>query len=502
MSITTFNKLDNSTKPICTAKNITPESRRNIGSQAVAQTTSVTKLAKENGTSRKFIYDQKKVAEKALQDAFKEKDDESDVLFYLPVTKLWLGQFILSLILVCHCSYRGVKDILGSMFDYSISTGSIHNIIQDRVEDVKKLHENEDLSRIRTGAPDEIFQGGKPVLAACDTRSLYCYLLQSAEHRDGDTWAIHLMDCQDKGLNLDYTVADFGRGLRAGQREAMPNTDCLGDHFHVLHDMGKARIYLENRANRTIKSVDDLEKKMIRAKKKGEGNKLSKKMASAKSESVTAINLSDDFTTLTAWVQEILSPIGPDYRTREELFNFIVEELIKMESKSGKHRIIPIRRLLENNKKEILHFALLIDEKWNFLSEELGVSTYLIRKMYELQSMSIENIQHYELEAFLQKRLSGKFHFVYEAVSQIESLVTRASSAIENFNSRLRNYFFLRKQLGSNYLELLRFFLNQHCFLASDDPKRSGKSPAEIMEGKKRPHWLEQLGYTLFKRTA
>jgi hypothetical protein len=502
VSISTFNKIDNSTKPICNAKKITPETRQNIGAQAVAQVTSVTKLADENGTSRKFIYDQKGIADKALNEAFKEKNDDSDVLFYIPVTKQWLRQFILCLILVGHCSYRGVKDILCSLFDYSISIGSIHNIVQDTVKDVKELHKNEDLSGIRIGAPDEIFQGGKPVLAACDTRSLYCYLLKPAEHRDAETWAIHLMECQEKGLNLDYTVADFGSGLRAGQKEAMPDIECLGDHFHVLYDMGKSRIYLENRAYRMIKYVDALEKKMTRAKKKGKGNKLSKKMAFAKAESLAAINLSDDFTTLTVWVQEILSPIGPDFRTRGELFDFIVEELIKMESKSGKHRIIPIRRILENNKKEILGFALLIDEKWNFLSEELGVSTYLLRKMYELQSMSIEDIQRHELEIFLRKSLSGKFYFVYEAVSQIEMLVTRASSAIENFNSRLRNYFFLRKQLGPDYLELLRFFLNQHSFLASDDSRRSGRSPAEIMKGKNLPHWLEQLGYTLFKRAA
>jgi hypothetical protein len=31
---------------------------------------------------------------------------------------------------------------------------------------------------------------------------------------------------------------------------------------------------------------------------------------------------------------------------------------------------------------------------------------------------------------------------------------------VENLNSRLRNYFFLRRDIGPSYLELLRFFLN------------------------------------------
>jgi hypothetical protein len=52
--------------------------------------------------------------------------------------------------------------------------------------------------------------------------------------------------------------------------------------------------------------------------------------------------------------------------------------------------------------------------------------------------------------------------------------VVRASSAIENLNSRLRNYFFLRRQLGPDYLVLLQLFLNNRRFLRSEHPERVG----------------------------
>ena len=71
----------------------------------------------------------------------------------------------------------------------------------------------------------------------------------------------------------------------------------------------------------------------------------------------------------------------------------------------------------------------------------------------------------------------------------------RASSIIENINSRLRNYFFLRRELGSGYLELLQFFLNHRRFLRSEHPERVDKSPAELLTGLPHPHWLEMLGY-------
>src|SRR3954451_23714265 len=78
--------------------------------------------------------------------------------------------------------------------------------------------------------------------------------------------------------------------------------------------------------------------------------------------------------------------------------------------------------------------------------------------------------------------------------------VVRASSLVENLNSRLRSYFFLRRQLGPDYLALLQFFLNHRRFLRSEHPEREGKSPAELLTGQTHAHWLELLGYTRFRQ--
>jgi hypothetical protein len=77
--------------------------------------------------------------------------------------------------------------------------------------------------------------------------------------------------------------------------------------------------------------------------------------------------------------------------------------------------------------------------------------------------------------------------------------IPRASSLVENLNSRLRNYFFLRRQLGAPCLNLLQFFLNHRTFLRSHRPERVGKSPKELMTGQSHPHWLELLGFTRFQ---
>jgi hypothetical protein len=69
----------------------------------------------------------------------------------------------------------------------------------------------------------------------------------------------------------------------------------------------------------------------------------------------------------------------------------------------------------------------------------------------------------------------------------------RSSSLVENLNSRLRNYFTLRRHLGSLYLDLLRFFLNHRRYMRSQLAERIGKSPRELMTGERHSHWLTLL---------
>lgn len=57
----------------------------------------------------------------------------------------------------------------------------------------------------------------------------------------------------------------------------------------------------------------------------------------------------------------------------------------------------------------------------------------------------------------------------------------RASSLVENLNSRRSNYFFLRGQLGPQYFKLLRFFLNHRTFMRSECPERVGETLAQMM---------------------
>ena len=97
----------------------------------------------------------------------------------------------------------------------------------------------------------------------------------------------------------------------------------------------------------------------------------------------------------------------------------------------------------------------------------------------------------------MRAKLRGKFHAIFDAVSQALAQTPRSSSLVENLNSRLRNHFTLRRHLGGSYLSLLQFFLNHRRFMRSQRAERNGKSPRELMTGHGHSHWLTLLGLGL-----
>lgn len=480
-----------------------PSQRRLLAVAGVARCQPISNLARENDVSRKFLYDQIEKANRALDDAFRPgENDDQRVLFNIPVTKQWLRQLVLSAILDCHSSGRGVQDFVRNILDSEIAIGTIHNIVMAAVEKARRVNADEDLSKIRVGAHDEIFQGD-PVLVGADPFSTYCYLLAQEPSRDADTWAIHLLDLSERGLHLQYTVADAGQGLRAGQAEAWPGVPCRGDVFHAESEMGKMTIYLENRAYGCIGAREALERKMERARTKSRGQSFSKKLAIARKEESEAIQLIDDLRLLAQWMREdVLSLTGPVASIRRELFDFIVAEM-KIREHLAPHRIRPVRIAMENQRDQLLAFADDVDRQLVGISRKRKVPLKDVRSLFELSRLAPDDPLYWLKDSALWDRLGlDKYPAVAEDVDEVLENTVRASSMIENLNSRLRCYFSLRREVGPEYLDLLRFFLNHRRYPRSRKDGHTGKSPAEILQGTTLPHWLEQLGFTRFRKAA
>lgn len=242
------------------ARQLPPHARQQLALDALAGQP-ITQLANQHQVSRKFVYQQLHHAHAALDDAFAPSATAApQVLFWLPVTKPWLRQLVLGLVLICHSPLRGVVELLTDLFDFPLSLGTVHNILQHAVATARARNDQQDLSGVRIGAHDEIFQGRQPVLVGADVASTYCYLLSLEEHRDAETWGVRLLELADRGFQPDATIADFAGGLRAAQAEVLPETPCRGDVFHVLHEAMPLVTYLENRAYEAMTACAKLQR--------------------------------------------------------------------------------------------------------------------------------------------------------------------------------------------------------------------------------------------------
>jgi len=467
--------------------------RAELAIVALARSEPISDLAVQHGVSRKFVYQQANKARCALDEAFSSATADDTVLLEIQVTKRWLRQAIVALALMCRSSYLGILEFMRDVLGWPISIGTIHNVLHAAAEQARVINGEQDLSGIAVGLHDELFQGGKPVLAGVCAASTYCYLLTAEDHRDADTWGVHLLDVAQQGLKPDHTIADAGQGLRAGQKAAWADTPCHGDVFHVIRLCEGLANTLSRLAKGATSRRERLEAKFASPGRPALKDALVTELALARQAEARARDLARGIRTLIQWLShDVLALAGPNLATRRELFDFITDELERLEPEDVR-RIHPVRVALRNQRDDLLAFAGVLDKKLTAIARTLEISQSYVREACMLHRLAKTSTTYWQEWSRLRAKIGDKFRALLKAVSRIMARTPRSSSLVENLNSRLRNYFTLRRHLGRPYLDLLRFFLNHRRYMRSQLAERIGKSPRELMTGERHPHWLTLL---------
>jgi hypothetical protein len=485
------------------ARSLGPQQRQNLAVQALAGAVPITELAQHAHVSRKFVHQQKNIAQEALADAFESQGADDRVLFQLPVTKPWLQQLTLGLVLIGRCSVRGVVELLRDLFDVSMSVGTVHNIVHAMVPRARDYNNRQDLSHVRIGDHDELFQGAAPVLTGIDVDSGYCYLLSQEEHRDADTWAVRLLELHERGFQPEAVVADGANGLRAGQAEALPDVPCRSDVFHAVREVRKIVTILENQAYKAMNACRELQHKQASRKHRGlpTDRARARRLANAVREETRAIALADHVALLARWLRvDVLGLAGPAHAERLALYDFIVSELEARLPQAASH-LHKLTVYLKNQRDDLLAFAAELDHDLAGLADAFEVAPALVRDLFAVCTLAPDHPQRWQRDAQLRSVLGQRYFLLVRAVESLRRRTVRCSSLVENLNGRLRGYFYLRRHLGNDYLALLQFFLNHRRKMRSDHAECVGKSPAELLSGQSHRHWLELLGYRCFSRS-
>jgi hypothetical protein len=195
-----------------------PESdRKDLAIQALAGSATVSDLAARHGVSRKFVYQQTHKAARRWMTPSRPTMPDDEVLFELAVTKTWLRQVIVGLTLICRSSYRGVVEFLRDLLGVPISLGTVHDVLQAATRQASVINHEPDLSAFGWACT----MRSSRVESPCWPASMPIDLLLSpgggAASRRRHLGRASARRRQ-RGLRPDYTIADAGQGLRAGQR--------------------------------------------------------------------------------------------------------------------------------------------------------------------------------------------------------------------------------------------------------------------------------------------
>jgi len=317
--------------------------RKHMGLSAASNKVSIRQLAKEHGISRNTVRKARDKTLDALDKAFEPVQEAVD--FNLPVTKNWIETLVLSLILINRASYRSIKMLLKDVFDCSISLGKIHTIFRRAADKAVTINKSIDLSDITDLCADEVFHNNKPILNAIDAHSLYCCILNINDHRDGDTWGIHLLDAKDQGLCPRAMISDEADGLLSAQKLVFPYVEHRYDNFHLSRLLMDLRRFYRNRFKSSIKDRKAIEHKVSQSDK-NDNTLLTDAIALENKMKF----LSKTIDVLISWMEhDVLNKAGLRFHDRSMLYDFILDEFRKLE-KIESHRISAVCVTLKNKK--------------------------------------------------------------------------------------------------------------------------------------------------------
>ena len=481
-------------------KRIPIATRRDIAVQAFKSQQTVSDISKTYGCSRTTVYKQQNKVVTAVNKAFEDEDDDT-ILFYIPITKSYIKQAVTSLFLICKSSYRDIIFFLKTMFDYTLSLGSVFAIIDEASDKASCVNQSYDLSSIKTGAADEKFHRNKPFLAVVDIESRFCPLLVKEERRDYETWGIHLLDLQACGFAPNTMILDGAKGLVKGHEVALPGTKLRRDHFHILKDLKDCARFINNQEASRVTATLKLYTRTENARDEIKKMKFSAELA----EKLTQLSVLEEtrhsFSILVQWLQhDVLQLAGHPPMDRAILYDFIVDEMSVLAT-THPHRITDIVTSLKTQREALLDVAHALNDKFLELAKKHKILLEMVWKICYTTRYSMDSIKYGITSCELESLIGDeKYDAIEDEVLLILEGTHRCSSMVENLNSRLRPYLDEKKEVTQKTLGLVRFYLNHKPFMRSYHKHLVNKTPAEAMTGKVHKPWLELIGYTPFQR--
>lgn len=446
----------------------------------------VSEIAQEFQASREWVYQQKE----RVQNHIDSIDNGPGPVPSISLDGRFEKRMILSLSLDCHASAEGIQRTFSSVFGMHVSIGKISSVLEEASERAQLFDSQVPLGSITQGANDEIFQGDTPVLTGIDPESTYTYLLAEAGDRSADTWELYMEDCKDRGLDLKVSISDAGTGLTAGIPRAFPDTCIQPDVFHELRPIGAEVSRLERKACKLIEKEAGLER---RACGKRPQKKTREQLAGIRPEVRDAVQGYDTLAILFGWLVELTGFSGYPFQEACALAGWVLSE---MEAAfPEREKLLAHTAKFRGKLPQVLSFLGRLQAGFGRAAGEKGIPPEAFGILYREKALPASSPEYSQLEYKLGALLGDGYETAKEEFCRVVENTKRASSLVENLNSRIRVYMNLKRTVPEKYFVLLKVYFNTKKYRRSRIPERVGKSPLELMTGQEYPEFLDVLGY-------
>lgn len=486
----------------------------------------ITEMARDLDVDRRRLYEVRERAEEVLADEFDRPNDDGvpsepgpaeladdKVLFNLAVTVGHVKRVIIALRVISPASIRDIVCLLPILFagGASWSFGTVQKILTEAGKRAKAFSLAVALSGIECVVLDEMFSQNRPVLAGLDIATQYLFLLAERPSRTGEEWHQVLEELHTgQGLTPERVVKDAGTGLAKGVGTTWNGIEQRDDCFHAIRIFGQAKFYLERRALGAISREYEAEQKRERLGDESARRSGGQEWRRAKEGAKRAIERFDAFEKLSVEAQELLKLTRPgtgELYTENEVKSGLERVGLAMMQVGGNHAR-KAGRYLKNRAPGLAKHLRSLGQDLAKVTEEAGGEALLkgATRLYQAAldakskagTLPKKQAATHEVRAAIRhlvKQAEGdgaKVHQAIKAVFPVLEKRERASSAIENFNSVLRPYLVVHKNVQQNFLDLFGYYWNMRI---REWGKGKGTSAYEQLSGVRATDWLETLGY-------
>lgn len=465
-------------------RKLTDAQRRALEMSLASGLISPQKAEADYGLSKAYVYKLKSAADPVVQHL------EDSGCIWLRIDQNVIDRIVVALSTYCQASISSIRLFLKICFHVSASTGKISTILSDYAERARKINSSVDLSGIKAIGLDEIYQEEQPVLTGVCLDTTYCLIMEPEQDRKAQTWVNVLNSRKTSGLNPDLTISDSCGSILSAVPEAFPHATVQMDVFHALMNLGKEVLKVPRRAMSDLQGFFQLEDRVKSHKAR---MKTIEEYIAAKDKIDAALERSDRYEILMNWIRELLGFPGYSIEETMSLINAALDDMADMTTPQTKlYKAISTFR--EDLPKALKYLKLMfqhVDEA----ADHNGFPRMTFRQLYLLRRYRCCSDFNSRWDDLWKESGCSDEEFcrMDDAIKKLISGTKRASSLIENLNSRLRVFMNAKREVSEPYFPLIQLYINTKVYNRSTRSFRRGKSPMEMVTGIKKS-LMEYLG--------